>query len=32
MGLLQRLYARLKLRINETKSAVDIATSRKLLG
>jgi RNA-directed DNA polymerase len=32
MGLLQRLYTRLKLRINETKSAVDIATNRKLLG
>jgi RNA-directed DNA polymerase len=32
MGLLQRLYTRLKLRINEAKSAVAIATSRKLLG
>jgi group II intron reverse transcriptase/maturase len=32
MGLLRRLYTRLKLRINETKSAVDTATSRKLLG
>lgn len=32
MGLLQRLYTRLKLRINEAKSAVDIATNRKLLG
>jgi group II intron reverse transcriptase/maturase len=32
MELLQQLYTRLKLRINEAKSAVDIATSRKLLG
>jgi len=32
MRLLQRLYTRLKLRINEAKSAVAIATSRKLLG
>jgi group II intron reverse transcriptase/maturase len=32
MGLLQRLYTRLKLRINDAKSAVDIATNRKLLG
>lgn len=32
MGLLQRLYTRLKLRINEAKSAVAVATSRKLLG
>jgi RNA-directed DNA polymerase len=32
MELLQRLYTRLKLRINEAKSAVDIATNRKLLG
>ncbi len=32
MGLLQRLYTRLKLRINEAKSAIAIATSRKLLG
>jgi RNA-directed DNA polymerase len=32
MGLLQRLYTRLKLRINEAKSAVGIATHRKLLG
>ena len=32
MRLLQRLYSRLKLRINETKSAIDWATNRKLLG
>jgi len=32
MGLLRRLYARLRLRINESKSAVDFATRRKLLG
>jgi RNA-directed DNA polymerase len=32
MGLLQRLYTRLKLRINESKSAVDYAANRKLLG
>jgi len=32
MGLLRRLYARLKLRINEAKSAIDLATNRKLLG
>ena len=32
MGLLQRLYARLRLRINESKSAIDFATNRKLLG
>jgi len=32
MGLLQRLYTRLKLRINEAKSAIAVATSRKLLG
>jgi RNA-directed DNA polymerase len=32
MRLLQRLYTRLKLRINESKSAVDYATNRKLLG
>ena len=32
MGLLQRLYTRLKLRINDAKSAIAIATSRKLLG
>jgi RNA-directed DNA polymerase len=32
MGLLQRLYTRLKLRINESKNAVDYATNRKLLG
>ena len=32
MGLLRQLYSRLKLRINEAKSAVDLATNRKLLG
>jgi RNA-directed DNA polymerase len=32
MGLLRRLYARLKLRINEAKSAIDWAKNRKLLG
>jgi len=32
MGLLQRLYTRLKLRINDAKSAIAVATSRKLLG
>ena len=32
MGLLRRLYAQLKLRINESKSAIDLATNRKLLG
>jgi group II intron reverse transcriptase/maturase len=32
MGLLRRLYTRLKLRINEAKSAVDLAKNRKLLG
>jgi group II intron reverse transcriptase/maturase len=32
MGLLRRLYARLRLRINEDKSAVDWAWKRKLLG
>jgi len=32
MGLLRRLYARLPLRINEAKSAVDLAVRRKMLG
>ncbi len=32
MGLLRRLYAKLRLRINESKSAVDLATKRKILG
>jgi RNA-directed DNA polymerase len=32
MELLQRLYAHLRLRINESKSAIDLATNRKLLG
>ncbi|MFH2204892.1 MAG: group II intron reverse transcriptase/maturase [Elusimicrobiota bacterium] len=32
MGLLTRLYAKLRLRVNAAKSAVDLATRRKLLG
>lgn len=32
MGLLRRLYAKLRLRINESKSAVDLAWNRKVLG
>lgn len=32
MELLRRLYARLRLRVNEAKSAVDLATNRKILG
>jgi group II intron reverse transcriptase/maturase len=32
MQLLRRLYARLRLRINENKSAVDLAWNRKILG
>lgn len=32
MALLRRRYARLRLRINESKSAVDLATKRKILG
>jgi group II intron reverse transcriptase/maturase len=32
MELLKRLYTKLKLRVNESKSAVDWATRRKLLG
>jgi RNA-directed DNA polymerase len=32
MGLLRRLYAKLRLRVNEAKSAVDLAWNRKLLG
>lgn len=32
MGLLRRLYAKLQLRVNESKSAVDLATKRKILG
>jgi group II intron reverse transcriptase/maturase len=32
MALLRRLYAKLKLRINESKSAIDYAKNRKLLG
>jgi RNA-directed DNA polymerase len=32
MGLLRRLYAELRLRVNASKSAVDLAVRRKLLG
>jgi group II intron reverse transcriptase/maturase len=32
MGLLRQLYAGLRLRVNEAKSAVDLAWNRKLLG
>ena len=32
MGLLRRLYERLRLRVNESKSAVDLAWNRKILG
>lgn len=32
MGLLRRLYERLRLRVNESKSAIDLAWNRKLLG
>jgi group II intron reverse transcriptase/maturase len=32
MGLLRRLYAKLRLRINESKSAVDLGWNRKILG
>ena len=32
MELLRRLYAKLRLRVNESKSAVDLATRRRLLG
>jgi RNA-directed DNA polymerase len=32
MGLLRRLYAKLKLQVNESKSAVDLAWNRKILG
>ena len=32
MKLLRRLYAGLRLRINEAKSAVDLATTRRILG
>src|SRR5690606_2549487 len=32
MGLLRQLYAGLRLRVNESKSAVDLAWNRKLLG
>jgi RNA-directed DNA polymerase len=32
MALLKQLFARLRLRVNEAKSAVDLATNRKILG
>ena len=32
MELLRRLYGRLRLRVNESKSAVDLAKNRKILG
>jgi len=32
IGLLRRLYERLRLRVNESKSAVDLAWNRKILG
>jgi group II intron reverse transcriptase/maturase len=32
MGLLRRLYAKLRLQVNESKSAVDLAWNRKILG
>jgi len=32
MGLLRRLFGRLRLRVNESKSAVDLAKRRKILG
>jgi group II intron reverse transcriptase/maturase len=32
MGLLLRLYKRLRLRVNESKSAIDLAWNRKILG
>lgn len=32
MGLLRRLFARLRLRVNEEKSAVDLVWKRKILG
>lgn len=32
MGLLRRLFGRLRLRVNESKSAVDLAEHRKVLG
>jgi len=32
LKLLRRLYARLRLQINEAKSAVDLAWKRKILG
>jgi RNA-directed DNA polymerase len=32
MGLLRQLYERLRLRVNESKSAIDLAWNRKILG
>lgn len=32
MGLLRRLYTKLRLQVNESKSAVDLAWNRKILG
>lgn len=32
MGLLRRLYGRLRLRVNESKSAVDLVAHRRILG
>jgi RNA-directed DNA polymerase len=32
MGLMRRLFTRLRLRVNEAKSAVDLARNRKILG
>ena len=32
MGHLRKLYAKLRLRVNESKSAVDLASNRKILG
>jgi group II intron reverse transcriptase/maturase len=32
MGLLRQLYAKLRLQVNESKSAVDLARNRKILG
>jgi group II intron reverse transcriptase/maturase len=32
MGLLRRLYANLRLQVNESKSAIDLAWNRKILG
>jgi RNA-directed DNA polymerase len=32
MGLLRRIYAKLRLQVNESKSAIDLAWNRKILG